>query len=188
MLTERTSGALYAVEQFFDPRHHPSAPELVMSRILLLPFSKVDRFPVELLSEIFLLIVQDWSGHRTKLMLVCRRWRAIVLSIPGIHSQLTIGRATQKEVVQAFIQGRKSRLHVRVDMNDERHGSDFNAEKFRACVIAAAQATSRWSALTLISPPPHGEYKTLQISQPFVHLTAHPSNWPAVLGSSLSHS
>jgi hypothetical protein len=135
-----------------------------------LPPDKTDFIPVEILSEIFLLVVQDWSGYRGYLMLVCRRWHAIILSTPGIHSQLTIRRATQKEVVQAFIQSRKSRLHVRVDMNDETDGGDFNAENFHACFMAASQEASRWSSLNLISPPPHGEYKALRILQPLVHL------------------
>ncbi len=103
-------------------------------------------------------------------MLVCKDWHAITLSTPGLHSQLTIRRATQKEVVQAFIQPRKTRLGVTVDMNDERDGIDFNAENFRASFMAAIQAASRWSSLNLISPPPHGEYKDLQILQPLTHL------------------
>jgi hypothetical protein len=131
---------------------------------------KADLIPVEILSEIFLLRVQDWPWYQRNLMLVCQRWHAIMLSTPGIHSQLTIRRATQKEVVQAFIQGRNSRLHVRVDMNDEKDGGDFNAENFHACFMAASQAASRWSSLNLISPPPHGEYKALQISQPLERL------------------
>jgi len=136
----------------------------------LLPPGKADLIPVELLSEMFLLIVQHRPWCRKKLMLVCRRWHAIILSTPGIHSQLTIGRATQKDVAQAFILGRKSRLHVRVDMSDEKDGSDFNPETFYACFMAAAQAAPRWSSLDLISPPPHGEYKARQILQPLVHL------------------
>ena len=96
-------------------------------------------------------------------MLVCRRWHAIILSTPGLHSQLTIRRATQKEAVQAFIQGRKTRLGVIVDMNDEGDGSNFDAENFHACFMAAIQAAYRWSSLNLISPPPHGEYKDVQI-------------------------
>ncbi len=103
-------------------------------------------------------------------MLVCRHWRAIILSSPGLRSQLTIRRATQKEAVQAFIQARKMRLGVTVDMNDEGDGNDFNAENFRACFTAAIQAASRWSSLNLISPPPHGQYKDLQILQPLTNL------------------
>ena len=103
-------------------------------------------------------------------MLVCRHWHAVILSSPGLHSQLTIRRVTQKEVVQAFIQARKTRLGVTVDVNDDGDSNDFDAENFRACFIAAIQAASRWSSLNLISPPPHGEYKDLRILQPLTHL------------------
>jgi len=136
----------------------------------LLPPGKADLIPVEILSEVFLITLYGWSQYRTKLSLVCQRWRAIILSTPGIHSQLTIRRATQKETVQEFIQGRKSRLDVTINMNDERDGGDFNAESFLACFMAAAQAASRWSSFNLISPPPYGEYTGLQILQPLVHL------------------
>jgi len=134
------------------------------------PLSKTDLIPVEILEEIFLIALQHWILYRGELMFVCRRWHAIILSIPAIHSRLTIRRATQKEVVKAFVQGRKTRLDVRVDMNDRRDGSDFNAKNFHACLMAAAQAAPRWSSLDLISPPPHGKYKALQTLQPLVHL------------------
>jgi len=138
-------------------------------RLLLLP-GKADLIPVEILSEIFLLTVQDRPYSRQFLMLVCRRWHAIMLSTPGIRSQLTIRRATQKEVVQAFVQGTKTRLDLRVDMNDETDGSDFNPENFLACFKAAARAASRWTSLNLISPPPLGDCTELRIWQPLVHL------------------
>ena len=129
--------------------------------------------PVEMLSEIFLLVSQFPGNKRWNwrvLMLVCRHWHAVILSTPGFHTQLMIQRATQKEVVRAFIQGRKTRLGVTVDMNDQGDGSDFNAENFRACFMAAIQAASRWSSLNLISPLPHGEYKDLQVLQSLTHL------------------
>jgi len=136
----------------------------------LLPPGKADLIPVEILSEIFLITLYGWPWYTTKLSLVCRRWHAIGLSTPGIHSQLTIRRATQNEVVQAFVQGTKTHLDVRVDMNDEGDGSDFNPENFLACFMAAAQAASRWTSLNLISPPPVGECTDVRIWQPLVHL------------------
>jgi len=148
----------------------PSQGVFVAPAPPLLRPGQADLIPVEILEEIFLLIAPHGSEYRRDLMLVCRHWHAIILSTPGIHSQLMIRKATQKEVVQAFIQGRKSRLHVRIDMNDEKDGSDFNPETFHACFMAAAQAASRWSSLTLISLPPREEFKALQILQPLVHL------------------
>jgi len=93
-----------------------------------------------------------------------------MISTLGIHSQLTIRRATQNDVVQAFVQGTKTRLDVGVDMNNETDGSDFNPENFLACFMAAAQAASRWTSLNLISPPPLGECTDVPIWQPLVHL------------------
>jgi len=140
-------------------------------RPLLSP-SKANAIPVEILSEIFLLALQDRSYNPGDLALVCWRWHAIMLSTPGIYSQLQIQRATQKEMVRAFIQGRKTSLVVVIDLDDKGDGNVFNAENFHASFMAASQAASRWSHIYLISPPPHGEYNDLQILQPLVRLEA----------------
>ena len=136
--------------------------------------------PVEILSEIFLLVYKDfyeedydeeeeWSWR--ELMLVCRRWRAIMISTPGIHFQLRLQRSTQRGVVHAFIQGRKSLFTLAIDMSGM-NDDDFDAKRFHECFMAASQAASRWRSLNLISPPPHGEYNDLQILQPLTHLEA----------------
>ena len=152
---------------------------------LLLPPCKVHLIPVEILMEIFLLIEIDWPEHYKDLMLVCRRWRDIILSIPGITSELRIRRSTKVEVVQAFIQGRKSRLAVIVDVNDERHGKDFNADDFHASFIAATQAAPRWHGLHLISFPPPGEYKVSHtITQPLESLRYFSMSHSCDLGKS----
>jgi hypothetical protein len=67
------------------------------------------------------------------------------------------------EVVQAFIQGRSSRLKVTVDVNDERDGKDFNVDDFYAS--AAVQAAPRWRSLELITFPPPGESGPHTIAQ-----------------------
>ena len=61
-------------------------------------------------------------------------------------------------------------MSVTVEMNDQGDGSRFNVNSFRACFMAATQAASRWSSLNLISPPPRGEYKDMQILQPLTNL------------------
>ena len=103
-------------------------------------------------------------------MLVCWRWHVIILSVPGVHSPLRIRKATQKAVVHEFIQGRKTRLGVIVDVNDSGDGNEFDAANFRACLMAAIQAASRWSSLNIISPPPYGQYRDLEILQPLTYL------------------
>ena len=126
----------------------------------LLPPGKANTnlMPVEILSEIFLLVIQDWSNYQKDLVLVCRHWRAILLNMPAITSHLQIRRATRKEVVQAFIQGRKTRFAVIVDINDKGHGEDFNADDFHASFMTAVQVVPRWYSLALRSFPPPGEY------------------------------
>ena len=99
----------------------------------------VHLIPAEILSEIFLLVVEELEIYQESLMLVCWRWHNIVLSTPGIHTRLWIRRATKKEVVQAFINRRKMHLDVIVDMNDETDGNEFDADNFHACLTVAAQ-------------------------------------------------
>ena len=149
-----------------------SGPNLSKPLLPLQPWvrSGVHLIPDEILSEIFLLIVEEEEDYQKDLMLVCWRWHEIVLSTPGLLTQLRIRRATKKEAVQAFINRTKTRLDVFVDMNDERDGNEFDADNFHACFTAAAQVASRWGRLHLISPPPHGEYQDIHITQPLENL------------------
>ena len=100
-------------------------------------------------------------------MLVCRRWRGIMLSTPGIYFGLKIKRSTQVKDIEALVQGRP-RLDVIVDMDDEKY--EFDPDSFHASFMGAAQAASRWRSLTLVSFPPPGEYEDLRIVQPLQHL------------------
>ena len=114
--------------------------------------------------------MEEWEEYQKDLTLVCWRWHDIVLSTPGIHTLLRIQRATKKEVIQAFINRTKTGLDVLVHMNDERDGNEFDADNFHGCFMAAAQVASRWRELRLVSPPPHGEYQDIHITQPLKHL------------------
>ena len=46
----------------------------------------------------------------------------------------------------------------------------FDPVEFHACFMAAAEAASRWRSLALLSLPPLGKYKDLQIMHPLQHL------------------
>ena len=126
----------------------------------------VHLLPAEILSIIFLLVV-EYSFYRTSLMLVCRRWYAIMLSTPGIPYDLRIRNSTTMERVRATIQGTRWLLTVDIDVNDKRIGQDFNADAFNACFMAAIEAASRWESLLLVSFP---QYKAFQIVPPLKNL------------------
>jgi len=126
--------------------------------------------PVEIFSEIFLYTVQDDPHSQTNLMLVCRYWRDIMLSTPGIHSQLRIYGWTKKKDVERF--GRRWLLDVTVDTQhlDCFGRSYVNPVEFHACFMAAGEAALRWRSLVLASFPPPGGYKDLQLMHPLQHL------------------
>ncbi len=106
-------------------------------------------------------------------MLVCRHWRAIMLSTPGIRSYLGIYSWTRKKYVEMF--GRRWHLDVVVDVEyvpldmDHFVAPDINPVEFHACFMAAAETASRWRSLEILSLPPPEEYKDLQIKYPVQH-------------------
>ena len=135
---------------------------------LSLAHHNTHRFPVEIFSEIFLYTVHADPRSQTNLMLVCRYWHDIMLSTPGIHSQLRIYSHTKTKDVERF--GRRWLLDVTVDVPDINFGDWWDMQRFNACFTAAAEAASRWRSLVLVSLPPPRNYKDLQIMHPFQHL------------------
>ena len=132
--------------------------------------SPVHLLPTEILSIIFLLVVEDlYVEDCVELMLVCRHWYDIMLSTPGMPSRLWIGKSTTVEVVRAAIQGMWL-LYVEIDINDGRIGQDFNADAFDACFMTAIEAASRWKTLTIHSLPRPGEWKAFHIVPPLKNL------------------
>jgi len=159
-----------SLTSLFTPTFH-NGHDLLPYTYQLPPLQKVPRFrPVEIFSEIFLYTVQDDPHSQTNLMLVCRRWRDIMLSTPGIHSQLRIHSWTKKKDVERF--GRRWLLDVTVDTQRlDTYGQSYvDPVEFHACIMAAAEAASRWRSLALLSFPRPGEYKDLQIMHPLRHL------------------
>jgi hypothetical protein len=132
------------------------------------PRHKAHLIPAEIFSEVFLYTVQADPRSRMMLMLVCRYWHNVMLSTPGIHSQLRITRETREVDVERF--GRRWLLDVTFDTGDEWYIFGLCSVEFDACFIAAAEVASRWRSLTLLSLPPFGEYKDLRIMHPLQHL------------------
>src|SRR5882757_7036509 len=103
-------------------------------------------------------------------MLVCWHWPNIMLSTPGIHSQLRIYLRTEKKDVERF--GKRWLLDVTVHPEhvDPWLKPQIDPVEFHACFMAAAEAASRWRSLALLSLPPPGKYKDLQIMHSLQHL------------------
>ena len=134
---------------------------------------KAHRVPVEIFSEIFLYAIQADPRSRRQLMLVCRHWYDIMLSTPGIHSQLKIYSWTKQKDVERF--GKRWLLDVtihpeHVPDGDPRPEPGIDPVEFHACFMTAVEAASRWRSLALLSLPPPGEYEDLQIIHPLQHL------------------
>ena len=131
---------------------------------------KAHHLPVEILSEVFLYAIQADPLSQADLMLVCRHWHDIMLSTPGIHSQLRIYSWTKKKDVERF--GKRWLLDVTVDIG-LKPIPDINPMEYHACFMVAAEAASRWRSLTFLSLPPPGEYEDLQIMHPLQIGRAH---------------
>ena len=149
--------------------HVPTREEIHRSLLR----QKGHHLPVEIFSEIFLYTAQADPRSRRELMVVCRHWYDIMLSTPGIHSQLRIYSWTEKKDVERF--GKMWLLDVTihpeyVPVNDPLFEPDIDPVEFHACFMAAAEAASRWRSLALLSLPPPGECKDLQIIHPVPHL------------------
>jgi len=141
---------------------------------LSLPPSRDHLLPVEILSEIFLLALENDEerpgSEPEHLMLVCRRWRAIMLLTPGICCGLDISDSITMEVVEESIRGRKWLLDVDITMDSGTVGNFFNADYFYACFMAAAEVAPRWRSLRILRFPLPKEHKAVQIVQPLERL------------------
>jgi hypothetical protein len=61
-------------------------------------------------------------------------------------------------------------LHLIINITTEDIRTNFNADVFHACLMAAAQEASRWQTLVLSSFPPPDVCRPVQILQPVEHL------------------
>ena len=148
------------------------------------PQSKIDLLPVEILSEIFLLVLEDQPlNDYEQLMKVCRRWYAVILSTPGIPAILWIEKSTTMESTRSVLQGKRWLLRVVIGYEDEELQQYFNYYTFDACFMATLEAASRWRSLFLHSFPRTGKSKTFQIVEPLKGLETFSMSRDCDLGS-----
>ena len=111
----------------------------------------ITRLPIELLRQIFLAIIEETSGPPLGLMLVCRQWHAIVISI---WSSLTLGTKTPIYAVARKLERSQWLLDIVVDTNSDRGDITPSDGTFSfEAIFAAIEATPRWRSFIVESFP-----------------------------------
>jgi len=112
----------------------------------------VHKLPPELLSEIFLIILDQRRHSIDPIMLVCRHWKEVFSLIWG---SLHLRTWTPVEKVNSVNNGGRWLLDVTIDpLNDETaHRPASGAEPYAALALANATASQRWRELKLLSLP-----------------------------------
>ena len=109
----------------------------------------ITRLPLELLQQIFLIIIDETSGPPLVLMRVCPHWHAIVT---GIWASLYLGTRTPMDAVARKLERNQWLLDVVVDTDSDRGGFTPSDGAFEA-IFAAIEASSRWRSLVVESTP-----------------------------------
>ena len=104
--------------------------------------------PFELLHQILLIIIAEASGPPLVLMLVCKRWHAVVTSI---WASLRLGTRTSIDAVKRKLE-RNQWLDIVVDTDSDRADVTPSDGLFGA-IFAAIEASSRWRSLVVESFP-----------------------------------
>ena len=115
----------------------------------------IRRLPVELLAQIFLIAISYHAHSRLELMRVCRSWRAVVLTMPRIWSNIRLCTWTKTDKVE-FIMERTGAgpLDVEIDTGmDMFKMVDANEFRRYAGLELAAKEAARWRNLTVANFP-----------------------------------
>ena len=104
----------------------------------------ITRLPIELLHQIFLAIIEETNDPPLALMLVCKQWHSIVISM---WSSLNLGKRTPIDVVT-----NQWLLDIVVDTDSDRGDITPSSGDFEA-ISAAIQATPRWRSFIVKSFP-----------------------------------
>ena len=109
----------------------------------------ITRLPIELLHQIFLVIIEETSGSPLALMLVCKRWHAIVTSI---WSSLNLTTTTPIDAIARKLERDQWFLDIVVD-TDSDHGDFTPSGGAFEAMFAAIEATPRWRSFVVNSFP-----------------------------------
>ena len=109
----------------------------------------ITHLPIELLHQIFLAIIEETSGPPLALMLVCKQWHDIVVTI---WSSLSLGTTTPIDAVARKLERNQWLLDIVVDTDSDRGDFTPSGGAFQA-IFAAIEATPRWRSFVVESFP-----------------------------------
>jgi hypothetical protein len=112
----------------------------------------IHKLPFELLSEIFLIVLDEREHSIDPLMRVCHQWKVVVSSIWG---SLRLGTWTKEEKVTNVNKGGRWLLDVTIDPATDETTQPFaaGAEPYTALALASSTTTQRWRELNILSLP-----------------------------------
>jgi len=113
----------------------------------------ITRLPPELLRQILLFIIDEASNSPLALMLVCKRWYAIVTRI---WASLRLGTTTPKHTVTTKLERNQRFLEVVVDTEIDRGDLTPSGGAYQA-IFAAIEATDRWRSFVVETLPPQAD-------------------------------
>ena len=130
------------------------------------------RLPVELLSDVFRIVVQEGSHSPAHLMRVSRLWHDIAIGLSALWSKLKLGRLADPERVELWLERTgKWPLQVEIDIAGVLRGSPCVDGSYRA-LSATFENAYRWRTLELISLSSEGNstWRSLRLCQPLTYL------------------
>ena len=111
----------------------------------------ITHLPIELLHQIFLAIIEETNDPPLTLMLVCKQWHSIVISI---WSSLNLGKTTPIDAVARKLEMNQWFLDIVVDTDTDSDRDAYNPSggDFEA-IFAAIETTPRWRSFVVESFP-----------------------------------
>lgn len=126
----------------------------------------IHRLPVEMLTEILLFSIYCHAHSPSRLMRVCRSWRAIILTIPNIQANIRLTTWTKPDEVQFFLKRTgASVLNVEIDTAADYYEVASKTKKLSGLAAAATEA-KRWRNLTITSFSPKVDIDAYAYSTP----------------------
>ena len=121
----------------------------------------ITRLPIESLHQIFLAIIEETSGPPLALMLVCKRWHSIVISI---WSLLNLATTTPIHAVARKLERNQWLLDIVVDTDSDRGQFIPSGRAFEA-IFAAIQAIPRWRSFVVKSFPAQADMPEVLVNR-----------------------